>query len=325
MDHSDQCNGARANAQLKDIPTHDEACKRVYTRHSAKLYRARFIEKFPSINRYLKDQAENPRKTTMEKFRDSMKTKITAKSEIMKDQNKDYEKNLETALKDIDNLVDWAKERSLYWALELLYWVQNSALLNWFTQYTTGDSTATLSMNVKQLNALFGILENNAVNSKPKCRNFMQAFNEDMRLFQMTSVIPHLVDIEGNAQAFDNLVVQCLDEYMKNYKGSLDQNHIDAVKAAKLLYSEQELRSKLWLPLIDAQRLAAAVGAYSWQLMSKQWELKVYQSAWFKRLTNADKVFQTFQAAVACAIVVAGFLPDYRKQMAPEQKAVWGL
>lgn len=319
LTQANQCNGARANAKLKEIPTNDP----VYKRHSAKLYRARFIDRFPAISKFLKDQKDDPHSAVMNKFADKMKTTLEKKSSGLKDSNPRYDEQLANAKKDIDNLIDWAKERSLYWAIELLYYVQNSALPNWHGQYTSGGASQTLGMMQKQLNALFGLLENNAINTKPNARNFMQAFNEDVRLFQMTSIVPSVIDMDGNAQEFDDLFVQCLNEYIKNFKASPDEKHIEAVKAAQELYAQKELRSKFWQPLCIASRLGQAAG--SWDMITQKWEFAVTNAQWFKNLQFGGRLLACFQAMSAATLIIVGFLPGMRDKWTQEQKTQWAL
>lgn len=319
MPQAKQCNGARANAKLKDIPTHDP----VYQRHSTKLYTARYKAKFPAINDFLEDQRQNQRMHTAEKFANKMKTSLENKSEGLKDSNPKYDEQLANAKKDIDNLIVWANERYLYWAIELLYYVQRSLLPIWFMQYTSGSSSSSLGMMHKQLNALFGLLEDNAINTKPGGRNFMQAFNEDVRLFQMTAVVPSLIDMDGNTHNFDNIMVQCLDDYTQLHKFSPDERHKEAVTAAQELSSQKELRTDLWRPLAEAQQNLQAFA--SWGTIMEKWQAAVKASARYQNLLQKGApILRCFQAGLAAVLVIIGFMPGARDKWTQGQKAQWG-
>ncbi|KAI9150587.1 hypothetical protein HJFPF1_10362 [Paramyrothecium foliicola] len=295
------CNGKRADARLKDIPSNDE----VYKRHSAKLYRARYIEKFPSIGEFLRDQHDNDYSATMQKYATKMKDNIAAKSAGMKGpSNPEYDTKLLAVQKEVDDLVEWAEERSLYWALQLLYHVQQTALPLWYGQYTSGANTNSLSMMQKQLNALFGLLENNQTNTKKGGRNFMQAYNEDMRLFHMTSIIPTLVDPRGNVREIDSLVAECLAEYIEHFKASPDDTHVQAVKAA------QEL-------------VGAAAG--SWNLTMSLWETTVKDATWFKNMATGAKVLAVFESAAGAAFLLLPLLPGAWDHLTDQQKLSWKL
>ncbi|QKD57104.2 uncharacterized protein FOBCDRAFT_204107 [Fusarium oxysporum Fo47] len=106
------CNGRRADAKLKEIPT-DSA---VFQRHSAKLYRAHYMEQLPSINDLLQEQHDNEYSDRIDDFVSGMKENIAAKSANLKvPSNSKYDAQLAAAQKDIDNLITWAKQRSLWW------------------------------------------------------------------------------------------------------------------------------------------------------------------------------------------------------------------
>jgi hypothetical protein len=306
---------------LKDIPADDP----VYKRHSAKLYRAHYVEKFPGITKFLRDQRDNDYTAKIDEFAASMKNNIVEKSAGLKDpiSNPKYDEQLATALKDVDNLITWAKERSLYWALQLLYYVQRSALPNWYGQYTSGSNTNNLSMMQKQLNALFGLLENNQTNSTPGGRNFMQAYNDDMRLFQMTSIIPTLVDARGNMEEIDTLMKECLSDYIEHFKASPDKEHADALEAAEKLYASQELRDKFFLSMANASRLGAAAG--SWSLTMSLWEDNIKKAGWFQNLAGSAKYLAVFEAMAGAVLILLPLIPGTWDTMSDKQKLTWKL
>jgi hypothetical protein len=180
-----------------------------------------------------------------------------------------------------------------------------------------------LSMMQKQLNALFGLLENNQVNTKKDGRNFMQTYNDEMRLFQMTSIIPTLVDARGNSREIDSLITECLSDYIEHFKASPDENHIAAVEAAMKLYADKELRDKFWLPLANAFRLGAA--ASSWQMTMKLWEKTIKDAQWFRNLATGGKLLAMFQSAASAAFILMPLLPGMWDQMSEAQKLSWKL
>ena len=137
---------------------------------------------------------------------------------------------------------------NLYWAMELFYWIENASLRNWYALYTSGKASLSIGMFLKQLNGLFGLLENNAINTQANGRNFMQAFNQEVRLFQMTSIVPQLVDINGNSSEIDSLMKECLYSYAQQYKNVNSDDHKAAVEAAMKLYKEKELRTNFFSP-----------------------------------------------------------------------------
>lgn len=320
LEHADQCNGARADAQLREIPTEDP----VYKRHSPILYRMRFIEKFPAITNYLNDQSDGEHNAKMTKFAAKMKKSLAEKSAGVQDDNPDYKKQLAAAQQSIDDVVKWGSDERMYWALELLYYTQRSSLPTWNAMYTSGAGTSTLGMFQKQLNSLFGILEDNKTNTTTTdAKNFTQTFNEDMRLFQMTSCVPQLLDLDGNSSDFDDLLVQCLWDYKEHFKTSPDKNHQEAVQAAEELYAKFELRQKMFAPLAQASRLGQAAG--SWNLITAKWEQTVINAPWFQKLQGASRLFATFQIISSAALIIFGLIPSVRATMTDQQKIQWAL
>ncbi|CZR47321.1 uncharacterized protein FPRO_08695 [Fusarium proliferatum ET1] len=312
------CNGLRANNQLKDIPTHSD----VYKRHSAKLYRIHYLQHFPAMNQFLQDQNNTDYTSQIDVIGNQMKSDIAAKSANVNDpSNPDYSKQLAAAQNDVSNLITWAKDQSLYWALQLLYYVENSALTNWYTQYTTGTNTSSLSMMQKQLNTLFGMLENNRVN--PSGPNFMEAYNDDMRLFQMTSIIPTLVDIRGNSVEITTLIDECLADYIENFKVSTNPDHVAALAAAEQLYGDKQLQQKFWDSLASASRVGVA--ASSWRNTMYLWEKTIVQANWFKRLAAGGRLLAVFEAATGAVLLLLPLIPGMWDKMDSSQKLAWKL
>ncbi|KAH7078575.1 hypothetical protein FB567DRAFT_607847 [Paraphoma chrysanthemicola] len=243
-----------------------------------------------------------------------MKNNIASRSAGVKDSvsNPNYDTQLAAAKKDIDRLVDWGKRALI-----------NSALHNWLSPYTSGSKTSNLSMMQKQLNALFRLLEDDQMNTVPGGRDFMQPYNNDMRLFQMTSIIPTLVNARGHSQDIDTLIFECLSDYIEHFKASANQDHADAVAAAEQLFANKELRDKFWLPLVSANRIGAA--ARSWTLTMKLWEDTVKDAEWFEKMASGGRVLAVFQAATAIVLIVMPLMPGMWSKMTPTQQLSWKL
>ncbi|KAK4182656.1 hypothetical protein QBC35DRAFT_147519 [Podospora australis] len=318
------CNAARANARLKTIPANSE----VYKRHSSKLYQLRFKERFP-MQKFLDDQRQNPRTERLDLYSKKMKDYFVAKTNGLREGNPDFNAQLKTALDDIDNLVTWAKDKGIYWGVELLYFVQNSIMKQWYAQYHSGKTNSSTGMFLKQLNALFGMLEDNAVNTKPGGRNFMQAFNDEVRLYQMTTLVPQLVDINDNRSDFDSLFVECLAEYIQHYQGVDAKEHKEAMEAALLIHGNKELRHKIFDTLNLATRLSSASG--SWLGIAQAWEAQWAANPVISKMASAAKFFKV-TAGVTCMVMILiplcpwfGLGEHVRNAMTPEQKLMWKM
>ncbi len=269
-------NGARAAKLLKVLPTSDP----VYERHSSKLYRLRYLEKFPQVQGYLDDQKTQDYSAKIDQIAAVMKTNLEKSSAGVNIINPNYDTDLGNAKADIDSLSTWAKNKRLYWAFMLLYWVQKSSLPNWYAQYTTGTTSSSLGMYIKTLNGTFGVLEDNQVNMAG--HNFMQAFNQSIQIFQMTAIIPQLVDLDGNLSNFDSLLKDCLYEFWNHYKDSQDQTMTDHVQAALKLYQDDAVRRDFYMPLVTFQKLGGA--GMNWGHITQMWTATVGDSLWFQAL-----------------------------------------
>ena len=252
-----------------------------------------------------------------------MKDTLQSKSKGLEGGNAGFEGQLKAAQDSIDRLIDWALNKRLRWAMELLYWIQNSSLRNWYAQYTSGSTSSSIGMFIKQLNGLFGILEDNASNTQPNGKNFMQVFNEDVRLFQMMALVPQLVDVNGNASDIDDLVKESLAQYAEKYKDVNMKDHKDAVEAAMKLHGDNELRAKIMRPLFSLKQYISTVS--TWTSLMHMWEHQVQQQAWFKNLVKAANFFKMMAFSFAIVLVVLPLIPNVRKEMTDKQKTQWGL
>ncbi|KAK5993804.1 hypothetical protein PT974_07241 [Cladobotryum mycophilum] len=295
----EKCNGKRANKLLSDLPVDDP----VYKRHSTKLYRMHYLEMFPNTREYLSDQYNTSHAEDVKAMAATLKTNIAKSSEDAATHNPDYEKDLARAQADIDSLADWAQSKRLWWAFRLLYWVEKVSLPLWYAQYNGGGLSASIGREIKKLNSIFGVLEDDQVNKEEGGRSFMQAYNEAIRLFQMTSIIPTLVDIDGNSSEFDTLVKACLREFWERNKNSPNSKMVEQAAFAIELYRNNDLRNKMIAGYKRAQILAG--GLNNWGVMVRRWEDIVGNSKWFLKLgSKGQKLLRTVQ--ITAAVVILG-------------------
>lgn len=257
----------------------------------------------------------------MDKITKKRKKVLDDTAKDMKSTNPDFEKDLKKVKEDMDKLGSWAKERKLYWAYLLLYVTEKATIKMLYAQYTTGSLSATIAMKLKGLNALFGVLENNQVNTAEGATNFMGAFQEQMRLFQMSSLIPQLVDIDGSASDFDSLVKACLETFWHKYENS-DNTHLKEQAAlAKTLAQDDTLRNKFLNLLKKAVRLGGA--SCSWTITMEMWDTLVVGTTWFKVLTYSTKLFALIAYAAGAALIMLPLVPGVWDTMTTADKVYW--
>ena len=320
VEEGQYCNGKRAQKLLEAIPADDP----VYKSQSSKLYRFRYLEKFPSTKKFLDDQRNKDYSNDINKIAKVMKDNLAKSTGDFEQTNPDYQEDLENAQKDIDKLGRWSKERNLYWAFYLLYYIEKVTLPTWYDVYTTGNMSSSIGMNIKKLNGLFGVLENDQVNTTKDGINFMEAFNGAVRMFQMSSIIPQLVDLDESSSDFDSIVKACLEEFWQKYSDNSDPNIAEQALLAKQLWSDDELRWKFFNPLKKMQRFVGASVA-AWNVLMKQWEHLLQESKWFKLLKFGQKFFVLMQKVIAVAMFIMPLIPQFWSQMSPSDKTVFAM
>ncbi|KAK2762104.1 hypothetical protein FQN54_001111 [Arachnomyces sp. PD_36] len=320
VEEGKKSNGARAEKLLKAIPSEDP----VYKSQSSALYRFRYLEKFPDTKLFLDEQRSGDFSSEIDKIANVMKSNLEENTEGLEKTNPDnHKKIIESSKKHIDGLGKWAKEQRLYWAFRLLYYVERVSLPTWHNQYMTGHGSSSLGMNVKKLNGLFSVLENDKINTAEGGINFMGAYNEAIRAFQMTSIIPQLVDIDRNSSDFDSIVKECLHQFWNNYKDSSDTDLAKKAIDAEELYSNDELRKKFFQPLAKAGRLAQS--SSSWNVMLDMWQDLVEEADWFKALQGASKLFSALKYVMPAVLLIMPFVPGLWNSMSTAEKASWGV
>jgi hypothetical protein len=203
----------------------------------------------------------------------------------------------------------------------LLYWVQKTALPNWYSQYTTGNLSSSIGMNLKTLNGLFGMLENSQVNANGP--SFMQAFNQSMQLFQMSSIVPQLIDMSGNVTDLDSIVKECLYNFWLQNKDSTDPAMQEQLANAMELYNQDEIRKNFVMTFANAQRLIGSLG--TWANIASRYSDVLNQSAWYTKLSNAAGKASIMVTAISVGILVLPILKGGFQNMSAAEKTQWAL
>lgn len=289
------------------------------------MYRFRYLEKFPGTKKFIQDQNDQDYSAAIDKTTEVMKRllrKNTSGLEASNAKGADSHKaSVAKAEADIDKLGKWAKQENLYWALRLLYMVQKSQLPQWYAMYMNGNLSSSIGMRIKQLNGVFEILENNKINKDGM--SFSEAYNDTIRAFQMRSIIPQLVDLDGCYSDFDSVLKESLNQFWLHYKDSKDPNLAEQANQAKQLYTNEELRNKFMTSLKASSRLSSA--ASSWSVIVQMWEETVRKESWFKAaLFVNEKFFTCMKYFAASALLMMPLLPVW-STMSTAEKVMWGM
>jgi hypothetical protein len=319
MDEGKQCNSIRASAQLKTLPAESS----IYKRHSDALYRHRFMQAFPSVQNYLDDQAKTDYSLNITNGAASMKDKITSMSLGVNGANsEDSAATLKEALDDIDSLAAWASSQKLFYAFNLYYWCETYYLPNLVAQSANGLISASVSRTMKKLTLMFGILENGQQNKDG--RSFAEAFNELVRLFQMTTIIPQFVDADGIADDFDSIQKMMLQQFYTDNIGSSDPTVVAEAQRQQKLANDDFLRKKFFSALAESMRLGGSLG--SWSAIVQLNQNFLTRENWFQNLAGAADSLSTFLRSCCVVLLIVPMLNGLDggwSSMKPEQKTAW--
>ncbi|KAJ4362083.1 hypothetical protein N0V83_011025 [Neocucurbitaria cava] len=314
-----QCNTVRAEGQLKTLPANSP----IYKRHSDALYRHRFMQNFPSVQNYLDDQAKTDYSQSIANGATSMKTKITQMSNGVNGvAAQDAADTLKAALDDIDSLAQWATSQKLFYAFNLYWWCENYYLPNLIAQSANGSLSASVSRTLKKLTLIFGILENGQQN--PNGKSFTEAFNDLIRLFQMSTIIPQFVDADAASEDLDSIEKEMLQQFYTDNIGSSDPQVVAEAQRAQQLATNDFLRKNFFNSLATSMRLGGSLG--SWAAIAQLNQNFLNQAGWYQKLANAADLGATFMRASCVALLVLPMINKFGggwSAMSPEQKTSW--
>lgn len=314
-----QCNGVRAGAQLKTQPANSE----VYKRHSTALYQHRFMQKFTGVQQYLDDQANNDYSQAMSTGATAMKNDIITLSAGVNGQTaEEAAATLKAATDDIDSLLAWATSQKLFYAFDLYWYCEKFWLPSLISMMHNGGLSPSVSRTMKKLTLIFGILENSQQN--PNGKSFAEAFNDLIRLFQMSTIIPQFVDADATSEDIDSIEKEMLSQFYNDNIGSADPNVVAEAQRAQQLANDDFLRQNFFESLAAAMRLGGTLG--SWSAIAQLNQNFLNSKPFYQKLVNAADLSATFMRATCVALLILPMINSMGggwNEMTPEQKSSW--
>lgn len=212
LDDGKHENGRRVEKLLQGIPIGEK----VYTRHSSKLYRQIYLDKFPILQNFLDEQKNNDFSASIQSLASTLTSDITKQLETTKASDPNYDTTLKNAVAEIENLRVWATDNHLHWAFMMYYYVARYQVRTWYNQYTTGSTNISLAMSIKSMIGVIGLLEDNKTNLKGD--NLTQAYAKFIMNFQMSGVLPLLIDLEPTEHSWMTYSKRPCKHFMTNTK-----------------------------------------------------------------------------------------------------------
>ncbi|KAI3318810.1 hypothetical protein HD806DRAFT_511051 [Xylariaceae sp. AK1471] len=318
VDQGKHCNTIRAQKMLKEIPSNDPT----YKRHSTKLYELHFLRKFPTVSVYLEDQKQD-KSRQIDAIAITMKNETKAIAEPSKAVSSDPDANLQQAFLEIDALATRAKTDGTYWAFAAYYYLWSVTLKSWNNLYTSGNTSSTIALKIRNINTIFGILDK--ADSTETSKSYMVAWNELLRTSNMTSLVPQCVDLQGNFEDFDSIFKACLEQYYKRFADNPNTDVTENVNTAQKLYSDNQLRRSLLADMQKIRFYGDVIGAdFAWEQITKNWG-NLLQKNGFLTVTKTLSRVTAFigTAFMASALMMVMFNGGW-KELNIFQKVMYG-
>jgi hypothetical protein len=151
----------------------------------------------------------------------------------------------------------------------------------------------------------------------PTGNNFVQEFNNAIKMLQMTSIVPQMVNI-GSSNAFDSGLKDSLYALWEQYKDSLNKDLKEQAARAYYLWSHESIRRQIYKPLKFAQTLG---GPYeTWDKISSIWTDLSEKAPWFRVM---EKPYQYLKLVQTISISVMMFLPLFYGHLENTPKEMW--
>ena len=247
-DDAKYLNGRRAAKWLKMKIADDK----VFKNQSHQLYTRQWQKKFPAMTDFLLDQANNTAKYNPFIKEDAEKWVKEVREDIGDDP--DQQESLKKFIAMIENLSNYATTNGKYWAYTLFRFLASPFYLGKLKlQLMNPNTSSALTLDVKRYTAILAILDDRS--------QFAQQFLETLKIFQLTSVLPEMLDYEGNRKTFDILVEKAMKAFVDKYIDSTDPEMAKRAEEVQEVLKKKSLHDYLTLFHASCSEMA---GAFQW-------------------------------------------------------------
>ncbi|KAJ3514037.1 hypothetical protein NLJ89_g2608 [Agrocybe chaxingu] len=293
-------NGVRAAKVLREIPANDA----VYQAQSTLLYAFRWKQMYPVMQAYLDDQEGNDYSAQISAAARVLKEQLADRVKGIPDITGDLAKDLALGRKSIEELEKWALEHNLYWAFMLMYYVETYYLPYLHVKMSSGRLAAEVTMELKTLSAVFGLLEGNRINAAGK--TFQAKFNEMIRAFTLTVVLPQYVDCQLNSVETVGLIDKIAASFFDTYGASADPSVTAILASLKGLITDKEIVNN-FMRLLTSASLTSGYFR-SWPRTVSDMRQLCEHDDWYRQLANGEAPLNLFLLLVATASII---LPSF--------------
>ena len=254
-------NVRRAQSYMKNAT----AIAPVFKDQSGRLYSRQWQIKFPLMEQFLEDQRQNAQQHNVAIESDG-KTWV---AEIVKDLDNATDPDDKAELEKMKAIAMDActiGKQGKYWAYILFRYLSSPSYLTMLRmQLIDGNTSQTITQDIQRYSAILSILDNTSY--------FTATFVDVIRVYQLSSLLPSLLDIPANLQDFTFFMREILDAFVNKY---VDGKDPQMAEEAKLIQEELKVNSlQGYLDLFAS--VAATLGSNAWANLAGAFESKALE------------------------------------------------
>ena len=237
-----------------------------FKRQSSKLYSRQWQLKFPIMHDFLLDQIQNA-----SRYREFINNDADAYiAQVRNDigDDPDQKTALDEYIAKFQNLQKYAVNNDKYWAYAFFRVLTSSNyLFKLKKQMTDGNTSQQTVLDIKRFTAILTILD--------PSNQFANEFLGAIKLYQLTSIVPELIDYAGSKDDFSIIVMKILEAFSEKYIDNKDPEI--AARAAAVAGAIKEGKMKEYMEVFFSSYGDAAVN-YHWTSFFAAGESKMARS-----------------------------------------------
>ena len=203
-------NARRAQAVMKQSTSTSE----VFRDQTARLYSHEWQKKFPLMSQFLADQQANAASHNPAIVADAEQWIAEIEQGLNKSTDPDEQQQLQQMVSIAENACDTGKSGK-YWAYIFFQYLTSPNYLTMLRiQLLDGNTSQNLSQDIQHYSAILSILDPTSF--------FTRLFVQVVGIFQLTSLLPSLLDVPGNLDQFTFFMQKVLEAFMEKYIDSQD-------------------------------------------------------------------------------------------------------
>ena len=241
------------------------AVSTVFKDQSAQLYARQWTIKFPEMKKFLDDETQNAQHHNAAIDADAKKWIAEIEKDLGTTTDPDERAQLEK-MKSIATDACTKGKQGKYWAYMLFRYLSSPYYLTMLRmQLIDGNTSQTISQDLQRYSAILSILDDTSY--------FTQQFVDVIRVYQLSSLLPSLLDIPANLNDFTFFMRKILEAFVDKYINGKDPQMADEAKKV-----QEELRVNSLQNYLDLfSSISATLGSNAWANLADAFESKAIE------------------------------------------------